>query len=54
MEAVKNFYESHEGDPETNTKMKICLMIGQYGIPTAFAIFAGFYWTMGLTKYYSG
>ena len=35
-------------------KMKIFKMIGQWGIPAVFLVFAGVYWAMGMDKYYSG
>ena len=53
MEALENYYEETSQD-ENELKMKVFKMVGQWGIPVVFMVFAVVYWSMGMDKYYSG
>ena len=44
--------ERGEGGEEQ--KIKICKMVGQWGIPVVFLVFSGVYWALGTAKYFLG
>ena len=47
------YYEENDGS-DKQVLMKVCQIVGQWGIPVVFLVFATVYWTMGMAKYYSG
>ena len=52
VDALREFYAENDGGE--NKLLKVCIFIGQWGIPFMFISFATIYWTMGMSKYYSG
>ena len=53
VEALMEYYEENDGS-DKQVLMKVCQIVGQWGIPVVFLVFATVYWTMGMAKYYSG
>ena len=55
MEALETYYGKQAQDVGGElVRMKIFRMVGQWGIPVVFALFAGAYWSLGMNKYFSG
>ena len=48
-----DYYMENDGS-DKQVLMKVCQIVGQWGIPVVFLVFATVYWTMGMAKYYSG
>ena len=53
VEALMDYYMENDGS-DKQVLMKVCQIVGQWGIPVVFLVFATVYWTMGMAKYYSG